>query len=367
MNNESCSQFVGAEFTDRLSALPDAILDQILSLVDTKTVVQTSVLSRRWRSVWKHVHALNLDYGSFGRCYSSFATFVDKVLSLRDPLNLNKISYCSGYTEEEVGDPLVVRIVEYAVCHGASSLMLDMDYDLFTTNAYRFSESYTSLFECDLKTLSLGTFEIDDQFGSFGFRGLTEMRLVSCVFQSDEETLDPFSKFPCLRKLVLDTFHSIHNDYMTFRISGPQLHHLELLNMTFGGMQIYAPKLKSFKLRDVDISSRFAELYLPSLDHACFQSVEEASIVDWVFTFQGCHNAKSLTLCCHNAKSLTLCALTMEALCEISDSLRLLPCPFTRLENLSLTEFPDNLYHDVVSYFFKKSHRATANIKIMNI
>ncbi|CAN1219611.1 F-box/FBD/LRR-repeat protein At5g56420 [Linum perenne] len=338
MNNESCSQFVGAEFTDRLSALPDAILDQILSLVDTKTVVQTSVLSRRWRSVWKHVHALNLDYGSFGRCYSSFATFVDKVLALRDPLNLNKISYCSGYTEEEaesiavirsmvVGDPLVVRIVKYAVRHGASSLMLDMDYDLFTTNAYRFSESYTSLFECDLKTLSLGTFEIDDRFGSFGFRGLTEMRLVSCLFQSDEEILDPFSKFPCLRKLVLDTFHSIHNDYMTFRISGPQLHHLELLNMTFGGMQIYAPKLKSFKLRDVDISSRFAVLYLPSLDHACFQSVEEASIVDWVFTFQGCHNAKSLTLC----------DSTIEALCKISGFLEQRPSPFTRLEHLNLT------------------------------
>ncbi|CAN1161553.1 Probable FBD-associated F-box protein At1g32375 [Linum perenne] len=354
MNNESCSQFVGAEFTDRLSALPDAILDQILSLVDTKTVVQTSVLSRRWRSVWKHVHALNLDYGSFGRCYSSFATFVDKVLSLRDPLNLNKISYCSGYTEEEVGDPLVVRIVEYAVCHGASSLMLDMDYDLFTTNAYRFSESYTSLFECDLKTLSLGTFEIDDQFGSFGFRGLTEMRLVSCVFQSDEETLDPFSKFPCLRKLVM----LYDENHTRFRISGLQLHNLEVSNIAVEWMEISAPNLKSFKLCNIERSMKFSELDLPSLDCANIDCVVEAniSVEDWDL-FQGCHNAKSLTLC----------ALTMEALCEISDSLRLLPCPFTRLENLSLTEFPDNLYHDVVSYFFKKSHRATANIKIMNI
>ena len=55
-----------------------------------------------------------------------------------------------------VQDPLVVRVSEYAVSYGVSHLMVDLDYDLLESDAYIFSESYTSIFECDLETLSYG-------------------------------------------------------------------------------------------------------------------------------------------------------------------------------------------------------------------
>ncbi|CAN1139606.1 Putative F-box/LRR-repeat protein At3g28410 [Linum perenne] len=42
----------------RLSYLPDNILYHILSVLDTKFFIQTYVLSRLWRSVWKHVPVL---------------------------------------------------------------------------------------------------------------------------------------------------------------------------------------------------------------------------------------------------------------------------------------------------------------------
>ncbi|CAN0841147.1 hypothetical protein LINGRAHAP2_LOCUS3115, partial [Linum grandiflorum] len=37
---------------DRLSDLPDFVLYQILSLLTTRTVIQLSVLSKRWRCIW---------------------------------------------------------------------------------------------------------------------------------------------------------------------------------------------------------------------------------------------------------------------------------------------------------------------------
>ncbi|CAN1176066.1 F-box/LRR-repeat protein 13 [Linum perenne] len=67
-------RFRNGDSTDRLSYLPDCILHRILSLVDTKIVVQTSVLSRSWRYVWKHVPALNLEVSSFDHSHKRFNT-----------------------------------------------------------------------------------------------------------------------------------------------------------------------------------------------------------------------------------------------------------------------------------------------------
>ncbi|CAN1161554.1 F-box/FBD/LRR-repeat protein At5g56420 [Linum perenne] len=286
-----------------------------MSFLDTKTVVQTCILSSRWKCVWKRVPALILDYYSFGRWYSRFATFVDKVLSLRCPLKLNKIIYISGYREEEeaeskddfgaIFDPLVTRVVEYAVSHGASHLRLDLSHHLYMIGSCRFSESCALIFECDLKTLSLGAFEINDRFGSFGFRALTELSLVECAFQSNQDLLDPFSKFPCLKNLVLYNSYMLYDENHTrFRISGLQLHNLEVSNIAVERIEISAPNLKSFKLCNIERSIKFSELDLPSLDCANIDCVVEAniSVEDWDLLFQGCHNAKSLTLC----------ALTME-------------------------------------------------------
>ncbi|CAN1225535.1 Putative F-box/LRR-repeat protein At3g28410 [Linum grandiflorum] len=46
---------------DRISNLPDSIIHHILSFIDTTSAVRTSVLSKQWKSAWKHVHALNME------------------------------------------------------------------------------------------------------------------------------------------------------------------------------------------------------------------------------------------------------------------------------------------------------------------
>ncbi|CAK8560163.1 unnamed protein product [Lathyrus sativus] len=50
---------------DRISNLPDDLLLYILSFVQSKTSVQTSILSSRWRHFWKRLYVLKLSDDSF--------------------------------------------------------------------------------------------------------------------------------------------------------------------------------------------------------------------------------------------------------------------------------------------------------------
>ncbi|KAK8652500.1 hypothetical protein V6N13_126532 [Hibiscus sabdariffa] len=50
------------EEQDRMSALPDAVLHQILSLLPTKHSIQTSILSKRWIHLWKFTPAIDIPY-----------------------------------------------------------------------------------------------------------------------------------------------------------------------------------------------------------------------------------------------------------------------------------------------------------------
>ncbi|PNX99113.1 F-box/LRR-repeat protein, partial [Trifolium pratense] len=46
---------------DRISELPDPILSHILSFIPTKLAATTSILSKRWKSVWHSVLTLDFD------------------------------------------------------------------------------------------------------------------------------------------------------------------------------------------------------------------------------------------------------------------------------------------------------------------
>ncbi|CAN6372810.1 unnamed protein product [Urochloa humidicola] len=50
---------------DLLSALPDCLLHVIMSLLKARQVVQTCVLSTRWRDLWRSVPCLDIDFDEF--------------------------------------------------------------------------------------------------------------------------------------------------------------------------------------------------------------------------------------------------------------------------------------------------------------
>ncbi|CAN6248738.1 unnamed protein product [Urochloa humidicola] len=64
----------GSSGYDRLSALPDDLLHAILSSLKSHQVVQTSVLSRKWKSLWRSVPRLDIDQVDFESIQSESLT-----------------------------------------------------------------------------------------------------------------------------------------------------------------------------------------------------------------------------------------------------------------------------------------------------
>ncbi|XP_065871382.1 F-box/LRR-repeat protein 25-like isoform X2 [Euphorbia lathyris] len=77
------------EEADRISALPDAIIHHILSLLpSTKEAIQTGILSKRWQNQWPGVAVLIFD--STGMFPRSFHKFIENTLFLHDCCKIKK-------------------------------------------------------------------------------------------------------------------------------------------------------------------------------------------------------------------------------------------------------------------------------------
>ncbi|KAJ4765611.1 F-box/RNI-like superfamily protein [Rhynchospora pubera] len=73
---------------DRISKLPDEILDKILSWLPTKEAAQTSIISKRWRNLWASLSCLNINETDFSsgnttKLYAMFEKFGNMILSHR--------------------------------------------------------------------------------------------------------------------------------------------------------------------------------------------------------------------------------------------------------------------------------------------
>ena len=91
---------------DRISNLPDGVLNHILSLLPTNSAVATGRLSRRWRHLWKHLSVLNFSDDSHeyverlqAKRFKKFALFVYSVLALlRNPRAIQKMTLNCAYS-----------------------------------------------------------------------------------------------------------------------------------------------------------------------------------------------------------------------------------------------------------------------------
>ncbi|XBI50822.1 hypothetical protein VPH35_114174 [Triticum aestivum] len=68
------------DVADRLGDLPDSLLQVIISLLGFRQAVQTGVLSRRWKNLWRGMPVVDIDEREFagdGQTWDRFEDFVD--------------------------------------------------------------------------------------------------------------------------------------------------------------------------------------------------------------------------------------------------------------------------------------------------
>ncbi|CAN1792899.1 F-box/LRR-repeat protein 13 [Linum perenne] len=323
---------------DRLSYLPDSILYHILSFLDTKYVVQTSVLSRLWRCVWKHVNVINLRRSNF-RNVSSFAKFIRRALSLRYDLDVSKISLIDDVGPyKPILQNMLDKVIGYAFTHDCQHLDIDLQVEHIYSSLYTFG----SVRSDSLKSLKLRNVTIADGFGSSGLPVLTTLILVSCPLVPDQEgSVDLISKFPSLVNLFVyrcssSNYIGRYRNVACIKIFGPQLVTLGLVALPDYGIEVVAPKLQFIMLQavlDMKPSTAFSNISisrLPSLYRAeifVFKgNLEHDAEVEygWNFLFQGLHDAHSVFLRCYNRQVLK----------NLCDFLEHDPPPFKKLKSL---------------------------------
>ncbi|KAI9108192.1 hypothetical protein K1719_021065 [Acacia pycnantha] len=90
------------EMWDSISGLPDSLLLHILSFLQTKDAVQTCVLSKRWRHLWRSLPKLHFD----DRSFPSVEFFVQFVVAALHLVRLNSVQMfvlkCKRFSVPEV-------------------------------------------------------------------------------------------------------------------------------------------------------------------------------------------------------------------------------------------------------------------------
>ncbi|WVY91649.1 hypothetical protein V8G54_037163 [Vigna mungo] len=232
--------------------LPDQIILHILSFLDAKFAVQTSVLNKRCRYLWTFLPVINFDEASFQDAMS-FEDFVFSFLSCRDTstnvFNVN-LKCHKDHTSIHRDNHVVYYIIEHVI-----------DTPSITTNI----EVLTILAECVLSKLSklsvctsLTTLKLSNILSltkNFDIPSLKHLYLCCCQFVVGRvNSFDPFKGCVNLESLHIDRC-SYHDEINTFIISTPNLLDLNLSRFFVDGefdedycvIELQTPRLQYFK------------------------------------------------------------------------------------------------------------------------
>ncbi|KAF9603307.1 hypothetical protein IFM89_034656 [Coptis chinensis] len=243
---------------DRISRLHDCVLHHLLSFLPTNYVVQTCVLSKRWKDLWHSIPSLDFDQTQFlvlkGRNQNTegpitFSKFIDTVLLLRDYSGLLKLGLSWGHIKD---DPSRINLwIIAAARRNVQSL------DLKIVNVDSF-ELTPRLHTCkSLRELKLSlSYALVSPLSLACISSLQVLRLEHVTFVDNEQTNALFSSaLPVLKTLILDNCDFRNHELL--KITAQQLKILFikqclpkyslLLYLPFG-IEVSAPSLVSIEL-----------------------------------------------------------------------------------------------------------------------
>ncbi|XP_021814946.1 LOW QUALITY PROTEIN: F-box/FBD/LRR-repeat protein At5g56420-like [Prunus avium] len=256
---------------DRISELPDAILCHILSFIPTKYAVRTSILSTRWKRIWASAPILDFEYkdmsvfnprtvGYKSESYAVFLTFVDHVLSSRDPLDIQKFRlhcYCSDKDFSRIYG-WIRTVIRHNVVE------LDLHVEINNDEGGLILELPQCVFMCKtLEVLKVKSNCIAYAPPTSGCFPSLKFLHISVDYPDNDSMEKIFACCPVLECLTIGGLLGL-NDVLNFNISVPQLTTLRLeFNLSCFGQDsdhtffINCPKLESLDIKQ-DILSNYS-------------------------------------------------------------------------------------------------------------
>ncbi|XVF79463.1 hypothetical protein PTKIN_Ptkin14bG0225000 [Pterospermum kingtungense] len=212
------------EGKSRICSLPDSILHHILSFLDLKEAVRTSVLSKRWEFLWTSVSKLEFkeDLKQSDEKREEFMDFVERALLLHDSSTLHTFSLtCKVPSNGPVSR--VKSWIHAALGHKVQNMVLNLHFDNFHGSFMLPRHLFVSE---SLNELKLDFF-YDLKLPSFvSFPSLKSLSLSKVIFMDDNSVNQLFSS--CLNLVKLDLIQCKWYNLKHVYVSAPMLEHLKI-------------------------------------------------------------------------------------------------------------------------------------------
>ncbi|PIA25296.1 hypothetical protein AQUCO_11900003v1 [Aquilegia coerulea] len=341
---------------DRISDLPDhIIIHHIFPYLDMKVIVQASILSNRWRYLWKSTPYLNFHLDqcprSKKRIYKTrFSTFVDRVLSLRDCSDIHTFSlHCKEILEtSRICTWLLVALrwnVENVFLDVDSSFNIGLPHNLFTLdNINRLKLRFWC--SSGISKVILPTSICSNSM-------IKSLELKSVKLPKGNSDGELVFSFPLLGDLVIGS--CIHSHLTTFTISAPLLESLELLHPFQAGfgptnLHMCTPKLRSFIYRG-PIYGNYSFENLSQLVSAEIDIWEKVLVVEKQ-VFDQC--IANVLQGIYNVEKLTIPSGLVKAIAASPYMMALVPNVFRNLRYTKLIDWTGDLCIQTITTFLEK-------------
>ncbi|KAL8099199.1 hypothetical protein AgCh_031752 [Apium graveolens] len=236
---------------DRLSTLPDELLHRILKFVDTKSGVQTSALSKRWKLVWTTLPFL---YFKWDQRFSAANTsnLARHVLKHR-----NHGSQISCLEIALLPSSLIAKFVDYAISHRVSYLNVQFRSDHKPFMLSNFNSGTIKELELQMKPE-----DSMSESDCWDLPALSTLRLIRLTnyfyyrFQADKLSEIYLTCLPALTNLLLESW-----DLRSFAFSLPELTTLVLRKCELPTNVWNLPALKILTLDDILFPKNMKDLF----------------------------------------------------------------------------------------------------------
>ncbi|MCL7031354.1 hypothetical protein MKW94_017055 [Papaver nudicaule] len=212
---------------DRFSLLPNALIHHILSFVaDMKITVQMSILSNRWRHVWKSVPALTFAFEYEPGKANNFREFVTRTLMLRDDTDIHSLTVLwIDYLDmgSEVAGKVSTWVLS-AARRKVKELVLCVGFNRSQSLSYEFPQCF------------------------FRSESLTELHLFMGNMYRSKLVLPESIYLPKLESVKFEDLLMSEVSMNQFFTGCPALKSVTISNCLMGELQIISNTLKHFKI-----------------------------------------------------------------------------------------------------------------------